>query len=66
MRKFDEAGEMFPLQEDRTLSERLSKVWAGGIKVDPAKFAYATIRALTKEQKEEFTKMVMEGGDQDF
>jgi Zinc knuckle len=35
-------------------------------KVDPAKFAYATIRALTKEQKEEFTKMVMEGGDQDF
>jgi hypothetical protein len=35
-------------------------------KVDPAKFAYTTIRALTKEQKEEFTKMVMEGGDQDF
>jgi hypothetical protein len=35
-------------------------------KVDPAKFAYATIRALTKEQKEEFMKMVMEGGDQDF
>jgi hypothetical protein len=34
-------------------------------KADPAKFAYATIQALTKEQKEEFTKMVMEGGDQD-
>jgi Ty3 transposon capsid-like protein/Zinc knuckle len=35
-------------------------------KMDLAKFAYATIQALTKEQKEEFTKMVMEGGDQDF
>jgi hypothetical protein len=35
-------------------------------KENPAKFAYATIRASTKEQKEEFTKMVMEGGDQDF
>jgi hypothetical protein len=38
----------------------------GSKKKDPAKFAYATIWALTKEQKEEFTKMVMEGGDQDF
>jgi hypothetical protein len=35
-------------------------------KVDPAKFAYATIRALKKKQKEEFTRMVIEGGDQDF
>jgi hypothetical protein len=38
----------------------------GSKRKDPAKFAYATIQALTKEQKEEFTKMVMEGGDQDF
>jgi hypothetical protein len=35
-------------------------------KADLARFVYATIRALTKEQKEEFTKMVMEEGDQDF
>jgi Zinc knuckle len=35
-------------------------------KVDLAKFVYATIQVLTKEQKEEFTKMVMEGGNQDF
>jgi hypothetical protein len=35
-------------------------------KKDPAKLAYATIKALTKEQKEAFTKLVMEGGDEDF
>jgi Zinc knuckle len=29
-------------------------------KVDPARFAYITIKALTKEQRESFTKMVME------
>jgi Zinc knuckle len=29
-------------------------------KVDPARFAYTTIKALTKEQRESFTKMVME------
>jgi hypothetical protein len=29
-------------------------------KVDPAKFAYTMIKALTKEQRESFTKMVME------
>jgi Zinc knuckle len=28
-------------------------------KVDPARFAYTTIKALTKEQRESFTKMVM-------
>jgi hypothetical protein len=36
-------------------------------KVDPAKFAYTTIKALTKEQRESFTKMVMEDKDgEDF
>jgi Zinc knuckle len=32
-------------------------------KVDLARFAYTTIKALTKEQRESFTKMVM--GDKD-
>jgi Zinc knuckle len=35
-------------------------------KADPARFAYTTIKALRKEQRENFTKMVMEdkdGGD---
>jgi uncharacterized membrane protein len=32
-------------------------------KVDPARFAYTTIKALTKEQRESFTKMVMEDKD---
>jgi hypothetical protein len=36
-------------------------------KVDLARFAYTTIRALTKEQRESFTKMVMEDKDgEDF
>jgi Zinc knuckle len=35
-------------------------------KKNPAKFAYAMIRVLTKKQKEAFTKLVMEGGDEDF
>jgi Zinc knuckle len=36
-------------------------------KVDPAKFAYTTIKALTKEQRKSFTKMVMEDKDgEDF
>jgi Zinc knuckle len=36
-------------------------------KVDPAKFAYTTIKVLTKEQRESFTKMVMEDKDgEDF
>jgi Zinc knuckle len=34
-------------------------------KVDPARFAYTTIKALTKEQRESFTKMVMEGKDEE-
>jgi Zinc knuckle len=35
-------------------------------KVDPVRFAYTTIKVLTKKQKEAFTKLVMEGGDEDF
>jgi Zinc knuckle len=34
-------------------------------KVDPARFAYTTIKALTKEQRESFTKLVMEGKDEE-
>jgi hypothetical protein len=32
-------------------------------KVDPARFAYTMIKALTKEQRESFMKMVMEDKD---
>jgi hypothetical protein len=36
-------------------------------KVEPARFAYTMIKALTKEQRESFTKMVMEDKDgEDF
>jgi hypothetical protein len=36
-------------------------------KVDPARFAYTPIKTLTKEQRESFTKMVMEDKDgEDF
>jgi Zinc knuckle len=36
-------------------------------KVDPARFAYTTIKVLTKEQRESVTKMVMEDKDgEDF
>jgi Zinc knuckle len=34
-------------------------------KVDPARFAYTMIKALTKEQRERFTKMVMEDKDEE-
>jgi hypothetical protein len=34
-------------------------------KVDLARFAYTTIKALTKEQRESFTKMVMENKDEE-
>jgi hypothetical protein len=34
------------------------------MKVDPARFAYTTIKALTKEQRESFTKLVMEDKDE--
>jgi hypothetical protein len=32
-------------------------------KVDPARFAYTMIKAITKEQRESFTKIVMEDKD---
>jgi hypothetical protein len=34
-------------------------------KVDPKKFAYTTIKALTKEQRESFTRMVMKDKDEE-
>jgi hypothetical protein len=34
-------------------------------KVDPARFAYTTIKVLTKEQRESLTKMVMEDKDEE-
>jgi hypothetical protein len=34
-------------------------------KVDLARFAYITIKALTKKQRESFTKMVMEDKDKE-
>jgi hypothetical protein len=34
-------------------------------KVDPARFAYTTIKVLTKEQRESFMKMVMEDKDKE-
>jgi Zinc knuckle len=34
-------------------------------KVDPARFAYTMIKALTKEQRKSFTKMVMEDKDEE-
>jgi hypothetical protein len=33
--------------------------------VDPAKFAYTTIKGLTKEQRESFMRMVMEDKDEE-
>ena len=35
-------------------------------KSDLVKNAYATIKALTKDQKDAFAKMMLEGGDEDF
>jgi hypothetical protein len=34
-------------------------------KVNPTRFAYTTIEALTKEQRESFTRMVMEDKDKE-
>jgi hypothetical protein len=45
-----------PLEQEQFLKQK---------KVDPARFAYTTIRALTKEQRESFTKMVMEDKDEE-
>jgi hypothetical protein len=33
--------------------------------VDPARFAYTTIKALTKKQRESFMKMVIEDKDEE-
>jgi hypothetical protein len=47
-----------PLKQGETLKQK---------KMDPARFAYTTIKVLTKEQRESFTKMVMEDKDgEDF
>jgi hypothetical protein len=34
-------------------------------KVNPARFAHTTIKMLTKEQRESFTKLVMEDKDEE-
>jgi hypothetical protein len=60
---------MFLLQEDRTYGKKcapeqgeLSKK-----KADLARFAYTMLKALTKEQRESFLRMVMEDKDgEDF
>jgi hypothetical protein len=44
-----------PLQQRETSKQK---------KMDPARFAYTIIKALTKEQRESFTKMVMEDKDE--
>jgi hypothetical protein len=54
-----ETGRMakdFPLEQGESLKQK---------KVNPARFAYTTIKALTKEQRESFTKMVMEDKDEE-
>jgi Zinc knuckle len=45
-----------PLEQGESLKQK---------KVDPARFAYTTIKALTKEERESFMKMVMEGKDEE-
>jgi hypothetical protein len=45
-----------PLEQGELLKQK---------KVDPARFAYTMIKALTKEQRESFTKMVMEDKDEE-
>jgi hypothetical protein len=44
-----------PLEQGESLKQTM---------VDLARFAYTTIKALTKEQRESFTKMVMEDKDE--
>jgi hypothetical protein len=46
----------YPLEQGESSKQR---------KVDPAKFAYTTIKALTKEQRKSFMKMVMEDKDKE-
>jgi Zinc knuckle len=45
-----------PLEQGESLKQK---------KVNLARFAYTTIKALTKEQRESFTKMVMEDKDEE-
>jgi hypothetical protein len=45
-----------PLEQEQSLKQK---------KVDPARSAYTTIKALTKEQRESFMKMVMEDKDEE-
>jgi hypothetical protein len=55
-----------PLQEDGTHCPS-EQAESSKKQVDLARFAYTTIKALTKEQRESFTKMVMEDKDgEDF
>jgi hypothetical protein len=64
-----EAGKVFLLQEDGTHGKDCPPEQGESLKkkADPARFAYTTIKALTKEQRESFTKMVMEDKDgEDF
>jgi hypothetical protein len=60
---------MLLLQEDRTYGKGLHTKTGGIIKAEeggPGKVClyYTTIKALTKEQRESFTKMVMEDKDE--
>jgi hypothetical protein len=63
-----EARKVLLLQKDRTYGKGLFTRTRRIIKTEegPARFAYTTIKVLTKEQKKAFTKLVMEGGDEDF
>jgi hypothetical protein len=56
---------VFPLQEDGHMAKDCPPEQAepSKKKVVPARFAYTTIKALTKEQRESFMKMVMEDKD---
>jgi hypothetical protein len=53
------------LLQDGTYGERLPTRTGEIIKVDPARFAYTTIKALTKKQRESFTKMAIEDKDEE-
>jgi hypothetical protein len=46
----------YPPEQEQSLKQK---------KVDLARFAYTTIKALTKEKRESFMKMVMEDKDEE-
>jgi hypothetical protein len=59
---------MLLLQKDRTYGKRLPTKTRRVIKTEegrPGRFAYTTIKVLTKEQRESFTKLVMEDKDEE-